>query len=191
MWLVCSRRMRTSLDFLPRPAREFPSSATLSSWSKGGGELLASQETNGSASRLIGGLAMPQSEGGRRRGRARKMTHDPMHPAPEPDRLRQATRCGARTRSGRPCQSPAVTGRRRCRMHGGARLRWTEGIAQWQLQAWPVQRRRGRLPKLVEAADTRSEGVDQDTAYPERSVTSTISPTLGHDACTPVPPLVG
>jgi hypothetical protein len=120
MWLVCSRRMRTSLDFLPRPAREFPSSATLSSWSKGGGELLASQETNGSASRLIGGLAMPQSEGGRRRGRARKMTHDPMHPAPEPDRLRQATRCGARTRSGRPCQSPAVTGRRRCRMHGGA-----------------------------------------------------------------------
>jgi hypothetical protein len=48
------------------------------------------------------------------------MTHDPMRPTPEPDRLRQAPRCGARTRSGRPCQSPAVTGRRRCRMHGGA-----------------------------------------------------------------------
>ena len=29
-------------------------------------------------------------------------------------------RCGARTRSGRPCQSPAVHGKKRCRMHGGA-----------------------------------------------------------------------
>ena len=32
----------------------------------------------------------------------------------------RAPRCGARTRSGRPCQSPAVRGKRRCRMHGGA-----------------------------------------------------------------------
>ena len=29
-------------------------------------------------------------------------------------------RCGARTRSGGSCRSPAVSGRRRCRMHGGA-----------------------------------------------------------------------
>ena len=29
-------------------------------------------------------------------------------------------RCGARTRSGHPCRSPAVRGKRRCRMHGGA-----------------------------------------------------------------------
>jgi uncharacterized protein YjcR len=29
-------------------------------------------------------------------------------------------RCGARTRSGRPCRSPAVEGKKRCRMHGGA-----------------------------------------------------------------------
>ncbi len=29
-------------------------------------------------------------------------------------------RCGAKTRSGKPCRSPAVAGRRRCRMHGGA-----------------------------------------------------------------------
>jgi hypothetical protein len=32
----------------------------------------------------------------------------------------QASRCGARTRSGAPCKSAPVTGRRRCRMHGGA-----------------------------------------------------------------------
>ena len=48
------------------------------------------------------------------------MTDDPMHPAQEPPHLRQAPRCGAKTRSGKPCRSPAVTGRRRCRMHGGA-----------------------------------------------------------------------
>lgn len=29
-------------------------------------------------------------------------------------------RCGAKTRSGRPCRSPAVQGKKRCRMHGGA-----------------------------------------------------------------------
>jgi hypothetical protein len=30
-------------------------------------------------------------------------------------------RCGAKTRSGGSCRSPAVRGKRRCRMHGGAR----------------------------------------------------------------------
>jgi hypothetical protein len=29
-------------------------------------------------------------------------------------------RCGAKTRSGQPCMSPAVNGKIRCRMHGGA-----------------------------------------------------------------------
>ena len=29
-------------------------------------------------------------------------------------------RCGAKTRSTKPCMSPAVRGKRRCRMHGGA-----------------------------------------------------------------------
>jgi hypothetical protein len=27
--------------------------------------------------------------------------------------------CGARTRAGTPCQSPAIPGRQRCRLHGG------------------------------------------------------------------------
>jgi hypothetical protein len=30
-------------------------------------------------------------------------------------------RCGATTRSGGACRSPAVHGKKRCRMHGGAR----------------------------------------------------------------------
>ncbi len=29
-------------------------------------------------------------------------------------------RCGAKTRSGKPCKSPAVSEKKRCRMHGGA-----------------------------------------------------------------------
>ena len=29
-------------------------------------------------------------------------------------------RCGAKTRSGKPCLAPAVNGKARCRMHGGA-----------------------------------------------------------------------
>ena len=32
----------------------------------------------------------------------------------------KSPRCGAKTRCGTPCQSPAVSGKRRCRMHGGA-----------------------------------------------------------------------
>jgi hypothetical protein len=30
-------------------------------------------------------------------------------------------RCGARTRMGASCRSPAVGGKKRCRMHGGAK----------------------------------------------------------------------
>jgi len=36
------------------------------------------------------------------------------------DPMRRSPRCGAKTRSGCPCQAPAVAGKRRCRMHGGA-----------------------------------------------------------------------
>ncbi|WP_405051437.1 HGGxSTG domain-containing protein [Sphingomonas sp.] len=42
-------------------------------------------------------------------------SNNPMHP----ERLTQSPRCLARTRSGTECQSPAVHGRKRCRMHGG------------------------------------------------------------------------
>jgi len=37
-----------------------------------------------------------------------------------PGRYKKCSRCGARTRSGLPCRSPAVAGKKRCRMHGGA-----------------------------------------------------------------------
>ena len=37
----------------------------------------------------------------------------------EPKALANSPRCLARTRLGTECQSPAVKGRKRCRMHGG------------------------------------------------------------------------
>ena len=42
-----------------------------------------------------------------------------MHPNPSP--MNRSRRCGARTRTGSTCRSPAVSGKQRCRMHGGAR----------------------------------------------------------------------
>jgi hypothetical protein len=52
------------------------------------------------------------------------LTDDPMRQADIDRRLANMTkapRCGARTRSGRPCRQAAVRGRARCRMHGGAK----------------------------------------------------------------------
>ena len=37
----------------------------------------------------------------------------------QPELLAKAPRCLARTRKGTECQSPAVKGKARCRMHGG------------------------------------------------------------------------
>jgi hypothetical protein len=52
-------------------------------------------------------------------GRETKNDGQPMHPG-ETGHVSQAAPCGAKTRSGAPCKSAPVTGRRRCRMHGGA-----------------------------------------------------------------------
>ncbi|WP_428835038.1 HGGxSTG domain-containing protein [Sphingomonas endophytica] len=52
-----------------------------------------------------------------------KLTINPM----QPERLASAPRCLARTRSGAECQSPAVKGRKRCRMHGGTNPGAPEG----------------------------------------------------------------
>ncbi len=34
--------------------------------------------------------------------------------------MRTSPRCGAKTRSGAACKAPAIAGKKRCRMHGGA-----------------------------------------------------------------------
>ncbi|MFO3797436.1 MAG: HGGxSTG domain-containing protein [Anaerolineales bacterium] len=50
----------------------------------------------------------------------------------QPEILAQVPRCGAKTRNGHPCQSPAVRGRRRCRMHGGM----NQGAPKGNRNAW-------------------------------------------------------
>ncbi|MDB5585012.1 MAG: hypothetical protein JWR80_10188 [Bradyrhizobium sp.] len=40
--------------------------------------------------------------------------------APDPAPMLASPRCGARTRTDGSCRAPAVRGKRRCRMHGGA-----------------------------------------------------------------------
>lgn len=48
------------------------------------------------------------------------MLNPPNNPMqPEPARLAAAPRCLAMTRQGTACQSPAINGAKRCRMHGG------------------------------------------------------------------------
>jgi len=37
------------------------------------------------------------------------------------DPMMKAPRCGARTRKGTACKAPAVRGKKRCRIHGGAK----------------------------------------------------------------------
>ncbi|WP_439403479.1 HGGxSTG domain-containing protein [Bradyrhizobium sp. DASA03068] len=44
-------------------------------------------------------------------------------------------RCGARPRDGTACRAPAMHGKRRCRMHGGARGSGPEGQPD-RLEAW-------------------------------------------------------
>ena len=71
-------------------------------------------------------------------------------------------RCGAKTRSGGTCRSPVVHGKKRCRMHGGARgsgaptanrnarkhgLFTSDAIAEWR----QVQALLGGARKLLEA----------------------------------------
>jgi hypothetical protein len=57
--------------------------------------------------------------------RVRRLRHSGTERMPS-DHLRNtgpmlsSQRCGAKTRSGKPCKSPGVSGKRRCRMHGGA-----------------------------------------------------------------------
>lgn len=59
---------------------------------------------------------------------AQNSTNNPMQPA----NLAQAPRCAAKTRTGTPCNSPAVRGRQRCRMHGGT----NKGAPKRNRHAW-------------------------------------------------------
>ena len=100
-----------------------------------------------------GGQAIVGAVETRGRGGAMKQGGNPLHPA---QRLAMAPRCTARAkRSGLPCQSPAVSGWKVCRMHGarggapsGARNgNWAHGARSQEVQA--MRRSVSALIRLV------------------------------------------
>ena len=75
-------------------------------------------------------------------------TDNPM----QPTNLAKAPRCGARTRSGTECRSPAVRGKQRCRMHGGN----SSGAPKGNRNAWKHGDRSAQAEaelKMVREAD--------------------------------------
>jgi hypothetical protein len=48
------------------------------------------------------------------------MAENSNHAGPDTGPMLASPRCGAKTRSGKACRAPAVAGKARCRMHGGA-----------------------------------------------------------------------
>ena len=52
--------------------------------------------------------------------KTRQKTKEKMDHKRNTDPMLNSRRCGAKTRKGSPCKSPAVQGKKRCRMHGGA-----------------------------------------------------------------------
>src|SRR2546423_1533572 len=67
-------------------------------------------------------------------------------------------RCGAKTRSGKPCQTAAMTNGR-CRMHGGTNPRRTVRTAERKLPAWAVYEGSHGAAALFPQVDCGGEGV--------------------------------
>ena len=72
-------------------------------------------------------------------------------------------RCSAKTRSGSACRSPAVNGRKRCRMHGGAQRsgapRANRNARKHGLFTRDAIAERGRIQALLGEARKLLEGM--------------------------------
>jgi hypothetical protein len=78
----------------------------------------------------------------------------------------KSPRCGARTRSGKPCRSPAVAGKARCRMHGGAEgsgapLGNQNALKHGQFTRKAIAERRA-LRSLIREFETTLERFEED-----------------------------
>jgi len=63
----------------------------------------------------------------------------------QPEILAAAPRCGARTRAGSSCRSPAIHGRARCRMHGGK----GSGAPRGNRNAWKHGLKSARIREIA------------------------------------------
>jgi hypothetical protein len=80
-----------------------------------------------------------------------------------PREITQGQDCGARTRSGNPCRSPAVRGKRRCRMHGGAAgsgapMRNKNALRHGHYSAEAIAQRRELAELIRQSRATLAEG---------------------------------
>lgn len=93
------------------------------------------------------------------------MSDHPRHIIP----MQTAPRCGAKARSGAPCGSPAISGKARCRMHGGKgsgapkgnrnALRkglYTKEVLAWEEKLRSVRRRLTATISTIEGKPKRS-----------------------------------
>ena len=80
------------------------------------------------------------------------------------DPMLSSPRCGARTRSGQSCRSPAVGGRKRCRMHGGAKgsgaPRGNQNALKHGLYTKRAIEERKKLRRLIRDAESLIEEID-------------------------------
>ena len=101
-------------------------------------------------------------EGGR--ALSPKARNNPMNPGLAAAEL--APRCGATNRRGEPCQSPAIRGKTRCRLHGGRSTgppagnqnAWKHGLytkkaIAWRRQLRETHRKHMALLREVEKAE--------------------------------------
>lgn len=91
-------------------------------------------------------------------------------PGAQPDaaaiaRLQASPRCGARTRAGEPCRAPAVSGKARCRRHGGAAGAGAKpgnrNARKHGLYAAAHKARRKRVMDLVRAGNRLLQEIDE------------------------------
>jgi len=77
--------------------------------------------------------------------------------------MQASRRCGAKTRAGSPCRSPAVGGKARCRMHGGAKGSGApRGNTNAFKHGWYSAETRAALRDLAAAIRAMSDELDDD-----------------------------
>jgi hypothetical protein len=76
--------------------------------------------------------------------------------------------CGAKTRAGTPCKNPAVTGKQRCRLHGGLSTgaRTPEGRAKLRALHW----KHGRATTEAKAAARQRAQIGREVRAELRSI---------------------
>lgn len=104
--------------------------------------------------------------------------------------MQSAPRCGARTRSDTQCRSPAISGKTRCRMHGGKgsgapkgnrnalrRGLYTKAVLARQAKARDLRRRLRATIQMLGRVSRNS----LDTKIYTKGAAAAVAGRMGHD----------